>query len=100
MGFDFNSVLNTDIDNTDIDNVQWNLLLDNLFYMLYSNKKFQLYNAKISKDEFNNIKIIYTDTERNFDFILQFKNEKINQLVPYVEVINFYTGKRLNQNIS
>lgn len=49
MGFDFNSVLNTDIDNTYIDNVQWDLRVDNLFYMLYSNKKFQLYNAEITK---------------------------------------------------
>lgn len=100
MGFDFNSVLNTDIDNTYIDNVQWDLCVDNLFYMLYSNKKFQLYNAEITRDETNSIKIKYTDTERNFDFILQFENEAINQLVPYIEVINFYTGKRLNQNIA
>lgn len=100
MGFDFNSVLNTDIDNTYIDNVQWDLRLDNLFYMLCKSKRLKLWGVKITKDEFNNIELIYSDSGTNFEFILQLKNKGTNQLVPYVEAINFYTGKRLNQDIA
>ena len=100
MGFDFNNVLNNDIDNNIyIDSIQWNLSLENLFYVLYNNKVLKFYGVEITKDESNNIDIIYTDDE-NYKLILQFKNEEIKQLVPYVEVINFYTGKMLNQNIA
>ena len=98
MGFDFNSVLNTDIDNNIyIDTIQWNLILDNLFYMLCSNKVLKLYGTEITRDETNNIDIIYTDDE-NYKLILQFKNDEIKQLVPYVEVINFYPGKISNED--
>ena len=51
MGFDFNSVLNTDIDNTYIDNVQWDLCLNNLFYICktikYKDVDGNLYNTEI-----------------------------------------------------
>lgn len=100
MGFDFNSVLNTDIDNTSINNIQWELCLENLFYMLCKSKRLKLWGVKITKDEFNNIEIIYSDSGTNFEFILQLKNKDTNQLVPYVEVINFYTGKISNEDIA
>lgn len=104
MGFDFNIVLNTDIDNTYIDNVQWDLCLNNLFYICktvkYKDVDGKLYNTKIAKDKFNNIEIIYTDINENYEFILQFINENQNQLIPYIEVINLYNHESNNEDIA
>ena len=104
MGFDFNSVLNTDIDNTYIDNVQLELRLDTLFYICktvkYKDVDGNLYNTKIAKDKFNNIEIKYTDINENYEFILQFINENPNQLVPYIEVINLYNYESNNEDIA
>ena len=97
MGFDFNSVLNTD-------NVQWDLLLDNLFYICktvkYKDVDGNLYNTKITKDKFNNIEIKYTDINENYEFILQIINENQNQLVPYIEVINLYNHESYNEDMA
>lgn len=104
MGFDFNRILNNDIDNTYIDNVQWKLRLDNLFYICktvkYKDVDGKLYNTKITKDEFNNIEIKYTDINENYEFILQFINENQNQLIPYIEVINLYNHESNNEDIA
>lgn len=104
MGFDFNSVLNTDIDNIYIDNVQWELCLNNLFYICktvkYKDVDGNLYNTEIAKDKFNNIEIKYTDINENYEFILQFINENQNQLVPYIEVINLYNHESNNEDIA
>lgn len=104
MGFDFNSVLNTNIDNTYIDNVQWDLCLNNLFYICktvkYKEVDGNLYNTEIAKDKFNNIEIKYTDINENYEFILQFINENQNQVVPYIEVINLYNHESNNEDIA
>lgn len=104
MGFDFNSILNNDIDNTYIDNVQQDLRLENLFYICktvkYKDVDDNLYNTKITKDKFNNIEIKYIDINENYEFILQFINENQNQLVPYIEVINLYNHEINNEDIA
>jgi len=43
---------------------------------LYNNKVLKFYGVEITKDESNNIDIIYTDDE-NYKLILQFKNKEI-----------------------
>ena len=104
MGFDFNSILNNNIDNTYIDNVQWNLRIDNLFYICktvkYKDVDGNLYNTEITKDKFNNIEIKYTDINENYEFILQFINENQNQIVPYIEVIDLYNNHINNEDIA
>lgn len=99
MGFDFNKVLNTDIDNTYIDNISWNLRLDNLFYTLCKSKRLKLYGAEITKDKNDSIKIKYIDTGKNFEFILQLENKGQNQLIPYIEFKNFL-GERTEEDIA
>ena len=44
--------------------------------MLCKSKRLKLWGVKITKDETNNIDIIYTDDE-NYKLILQFKNDEI-----------------------
>ena len=104
MGFDFNSVLNTEIENnTYIDNVQWDLRLDNLFYMLSKSKNFKLWDVKITKDDNNNMEINYIAIDDSYELYIQLKHEGPNQLIPYIEYINYYkdnvTEKDIAENI-